>query len=228
MFRTWPDASSLVLFDELPSHWQNELDFLRGDFDRIEETLIREANSGSVILPIKKHVFRALAVPPTEAKVLVVGQDPYPNPNHAIGLSFSVPMGTKPLPGSLQNIFKEIATDCGSSSIAKDGDLSPWVEQGVVLLNRTLTVRAGDSGSHQSLGWQKITDEIARKYAQNGAIGLLWGNSAQELRKFFPGNRLVYGVHPSPLSAHRGFIGSKPFSRVNALLEAAGREPIRW
>ena len=217
-----------MLFDELSSHWQNELNFLREDFDRIEKTLIHEANSGSLILPDKKHVFRALSVRPTEAKVLIVGQDPYPNPNHAIGLSFSVPMGTKPLPGSLQNIFKEIATDCGSPSIAKDGDLSPWVEQGVVLLNRTLTVRAGDSGSHQSLGWQKITDEIARKYAQNGAIGLLWGNSAHELRKFFPENRLVYGVHPSPLSAHRGFIGSKPFTRVNALLQAAGREPIRW
>lgn len=217
-----------MLFDELSSHWQNELNFLREDFDRIEKTLIHEANSGSVILPDKKHVFRALSVLPTEAKVLIVGQDPYPNPNHAIGLSFAVPMGTKPLPGSLQNIFKEIATDCGSPSIAKDGDLSPWVEQGVVLLNRTLTVRAGDSGSHQSLGWQKITDEIARKYAQNGAIGLLWGNSAQELRKFFPENRLVYGVHPSPLSAHRGFIGSKPFTRVNALLQTAGREPIRW
>lgn len=217
-----------MLFDELSSHWQNELNFLREDFDRIEKTLIHEANSGSVILPDKKHVFRALSVRPTEAKVLIVGQDPYPNPNHAIGLSFSVPMGTKPLPGSLQNIFKEIATDCGSPSIAKDGDLSPWVEQGVVLLNRTLTVRAGDSGSHQSLGWQKITDEIARKYAQNGAIGLLWGNSAHELRKFFPENRLVYGVHPSPLSAHRGFIGSKPFTRINALLQAAGREPIRW
>jgi len=217
-----------VLFDELSSHWQNELNFLREDFDRIEKALIHEANSGSLILPDQKHVFRALSVLPTEAKVLIVGQDPYPNPNHAIGLSFSVPMGTKPLPGSLQNIFKEIATDCGSPSIAKDGDLSPWVEQGVVLLNRTLTVRAGDSGSHQSLGWQKITDEIARKYAQNGAIGLLWGNSAQELRKFFPENRLVYGVHPSPLSAHRGFIGSKPFTRVNALLQASGREPIRW
>ena len=217
-----------MLFDELSSYWQNELNFLREDFDRIEKALIHEANSGSVILPDKKHVFRALSVLPTEAKVLIVGQDPYPNPNHAIGLSFSVPMGTKPLPGSLQNIFKEIATDCGSPSIAKDGDLSPWVEQGVVLLNRTLTVRAGDSGSHQSLGWQKITDEIARKYAQNGAIGLLWGNSAQELRKFFPENRLVYGVHPSPLSAHRGFIGSKPFTRVNALLQTAGREPIRW
>ena len=217
-----------MLFDELSSNWQNELNSLREDFDRIEKSLIHEANSGSVILPDKKNVFRALSVLPTEAKVLIVGQDPYPNPNHAIGLSFSVPKGTKPLPGSLQNIFKEIATDCGSPSIAKDGDLSPWVEQGVVLLNRTLTVRAGDSGSHQSLGWQKITDEIARKYAQNGAIGLLWGNSAQELRKFFPENRLVYGVHPSPLSAHRGFIGSKPFTRVNALLQAAGREPIRW
>jgi len=217
-----------VLFDELSSHWQNELNFLREDFDRIEKALIHEANSGSLILPDKKHVFRALSVLPREAKVLIVGQDPYPNPNHAIGLSFSVPMGTKPLPGSLQNIFKEIATDYGSPSIAKDGDLSPWVEQGVVLLNRTLTVRAGDSGSHQSLGWQKITDEIARKYAQNGAIGLLWGNSAQELRKFFPENRLVYGVHPSPLSAHRGFIGSKPFTRVNALLQAGGSEPIRW
>ena len=228
MFNIFPDASSLVLFDELPTHWQSELSFLRGEFDRIEEALIHEANNGTVILPAKKHVFRALSVLPTAAKVLIVGQDPYPNSHHAIGLSFSVPPGTKPLPGSLQNILKEIATDCGAPSVANDGDLSPWLAQGVVLLNRTLTVRSGDSGSHQSLGWQKITDEIARKYAQNGAIGLLWGNSAQELRKFFPENRLVYGVHPSPLSAHRGFIGSKPFTRVNALLISAGHEPIRW
>jgi uracil-DNA glycosylase len=217
-----------VLFDEIPSQWQNELAFLRTEIDAIEEKLIAEANSGARILPARQSVFRALEIPPQNAKVLIVGQDPYPNPHHAIGLSFAVPAGTKPLPGSLLNIFKEIATDTGRPSIAANGDLTPWTEQGVVLLNRSLTVRAGDSGSHQSIGWQKITDEIARKYAQNGAIGLLWGSSAQELGSFFPDNRLVRGVHPSPLSAHRGFIGSKPFTRVNALLHAGGSEMINW
>ena len=226
--RTWLDDISPVLFDELPRLWQNELAFLRTEIDEIEEKLIAEANSGARILPARHHVFRALEIPPQNAKVLIVGQDPYPNPDHAIGLSFAVPAGTKPLPGSLLNIFKEIATDTGRPSIAANGDLSPWIEQGVVLLNRSLTVRAGDSGSHQSIGWQKITDEIARKYAQSGAIGLLWGNSAQELRSFFPDNRLVRGVHPSPLSAHRGFIGSKPFTRVNQLLHANRSDMINW
>ena len=226
--RTWLDDISHVLFDDLPSLWQKELGFLRTEINEIEEKLIAEANSGAIILPARKHVFRALEIPPQSAKVLIVGQDPYPNPQHAIGLSFAVPAGTKPLPGSLLNIFKEIATDIGRPSVANTGDLTPWTEQGVVLLNRSLTVRAGDSGSHQSIGWQKITDEITRKYAQSGAIGLLWGNSAQELRTFFPDNRLVRGVHPSPLSAHRGFFGSKPFSRVNQLLNANGSDIINW
>ena len=226
--RTWLDDISHVLFDDLPSLWQKELGFLRTEINEIEEKLIAEANSGAIILPARKHVFRALEIPPQSAKVLIVGQDPYPNSQHAIGLSFAVPAGTKPLPGSLLNIFKEIATDTGRPSVANTGDLTPWTEQGVVLLNRSLTVRAGDSGSHQSIGWQKITDEIARKYAQSGAIGLLWGNSAQELRTFFPDNRLVRGVHPSPLSAHRGFFGSKPFTRVNQLLNANGSDIINW
>ena len=226
--RTWLDDISHVLFDDLPSLWQKELGFLRTEINEIEEKLIAEANSGAMILPARKHVFRALEIPPQSAKVLIVGQDPYPNPQHAIGLSFAVPAGTKPLPGSLLNIFKEIATDIGRPSVANTGDLTPWTEQGVVLLNRSLTVRAGDSGSHQSIGWQKITDEITRKYAQSGAIGLLWGNSAQELRTFFPDNRLVRGVHPSPLSAHRGFFGSKPFTRVNQLLNANGSDIINW
>lgn len=218
----------MSLFSELPGEWPSELSFLAEDFHRIESALIAEAKSGARILPDRSNVFRALTVKPTSAKVLLVGQDPYPNPAHAMGLSFSVPPGSKPLPGSLLNILKEIKSDLGKDSQVANGDLSPWIEQGVVLLNRTLTVRAGDSGSHHKLGWQRITDEIARKYAQHGAIALLWGNSAQELRDFFPNDRLITGVHPSPLSAHRGFFGSRPFSAINKKLISRGDAEIIW
>lgn len=218
----------MSLFQELPGDWCTQLKFLEPAFNSLEEQLIREANTGKEILPARHHVFRALSVSCEHARVIIVGQDPYPNPSHAMGLSFSVPKGTRPLPGSLVNIMKEIRSDIGRESQIVEGDLTPWCEQGVVLLNRTLTVRSGDSGSHQKLGWQKITDEIVRRYAHHGAIGILWGRSAQELTGLFARERVITGVHPSPLSAHRGFFGSKPFSAVNIRLEKMGREAINW
>lgn len=218
----------MSFFRELPGDWCSQLNFLEPVFKSLEEKLTHEANTGAEILPSRKNVFRALSVACEDARVVIVGQDPYPNPHHAMGLSFSVPRGTRPLPASLVNILKEIRNDIGEDSQAINGDLTPWCEQGVVLLNRTLTVRAGDSGSHQKIGWQKITDEIVRRYAHHGAIGILWGRSAQELTRLFPAHRVITGVHPSPLSAHRGFFGSKPFSRANHMLEISGKPAIRW
>ena len=160
-------------------------------------------------------------------KVIIVGQDPYPNISDAIGLSFAVPARKTGLPGSLLNIQKEIMTDIGSTTTA-DGDLTKWTGQGVMLLNRVLTVTAGESGSHSKLGWQEITEKIVSHCANLGAVGLLWGLSARELAHLFKEDCLVEGVHPSPLSAHRGFLGSKPFSRVNQLLENKGKTAIIW
>jgi uracil-DNA glycosylase len=160
-------------------------------------------------------------------KVIIVGQDPYPNISDAIGLSFAVPPRKTGLPGSLLNIQKEIMTDIGSTTTA-DGDLTKWASQGVMLLNRVLTVTAGESGSHSKLGWQEITEKIVAHCANLGAVGLLWGSSARELAHLFSEDCLVEGVHPSPLSAHRGFLGSKPFSRVNQLLENKGKTAIIW
>jgi uracil-DNA glycosylase len=160
-------------------------------------------------------------------KVIMVGQDPYPNISDAVGLAFSVAPRKSGLPGSLMNIQKEIITDIGSTTTS-DGDLSRWASQGVMLLNRILTVSAGESASHASLGWGEITKSIIEHVAVNGAIGVLWGNSAREMAPLFPEDNRIEGVHPSPLSAHRGFLGSKPFSRVNERLQAKGLTPIIW
>ncbi|MFM7451272.1 MAG: uracil-DNA glycosylase, partial [Actinomycetota bacterium] len=179
------------------------------------------------ILPDKKYLFRALELKPEQVKVIIVGQDPYPNISDAIGLSFAVPARKTGLPGSLLNIQKEIMTDIGSTTTA-DGDLTKWAGQGVMLLNRVLTVTAGESGSHSKLGWQEVTEKIVAHCANLEAVGLLWGSSARELAHLFKEDCLVEGVHPSPLSAHRGFLGSKPFSRVNQLLENKGKAVIIW
>lgn len=216
-----------MLFESIPIKWQPHLEPHRDLVNEIGSKLQELANGGERILPDKKRVFRALELNPDEVKVLVIGQDPYPNVQDACGLAFSVAPRKSGLPGSLMNIQKEILTDIGFTNTS-DGDLTRWSQQGVMLLNRVLTVTAGASGSHAKWGWEQVTETIARVCGENGAIGLLWGNSARELANFFPTERLVEGVHPSPLSAHRGFLGSKPFSRVNTLLEAMGRGRISW
>ena len=217
----------MSLFLSLPDYWQAELADLQFKIDEIEHTLTNEANNGIRILPDKKYVFRALEVMPWEAKVIIVGQDPYPNIGHACGLSFSVPPNTRPLAGSLRNMLKEIESDTGHKSIAVNGDLTPWVSQGVVLLNRVLTVRHKQSGSHNIIGWQDITDRIIKKYSEF-AVGLLLGNSAHKVAHLFNNNQIVYGIHPSPLSAHKGFFGSKPFTAVNNILHSMDKDLIKW
>jgi uracil-DNA glycosylase len=211
----------------IPSPWQNVLEPLKGSIDSIGAELQRRADQGERILPDKRWVFRALEVGPDEVKVIIVGQDPYPNINDACGLAFSVMPRKSGLPGSLMNIQKEIITDIGSTTTA-DGDLSRWSAQGVMLLNRTLTVTAGQSASHATLGWAAITEAIVAECAKRDAIAILWGNSARDLARHFSADRCIEGVHPSPLSAHRGFLGSKPFSRVNSILEQAAQNPITW
>jgi len=216
-----------MLFSLVPEPWQDVLRPFQGKLDSIGAELQSRANSGERILPDKKFVFRALELDPSEVRVVIVGQDPYPNITDAIGLAFSVSPRTSGLPGSLMNIQKEILTDIGSTTTA-DGDLSRWSAQGVMLLNRVLTVTAGDSASHSNLGWQEITHAVVKKCAENGAIGVLWGNSARELAGEFTADNLIEGVHPSPLSAHRGFLGSRPFSAINERLMARGETSILW
>jgi uracil-DNA glycosylase len=217
----------MSLFLDLPSYWQAELADLQFKIDAIESTLTNEADAGMRILPNKENVFRALNIMPWDAKVVLIGQDPYPNPDHACGLSFSVPAHTKPIAGSLRNIFAEIKDDTGRYSVASNGDLSPWVNQGVVLLNRVLTVRSGESGSHFSLGWQEVTERVIRKYAEF-AVGLLMGGTAKEIKHLFWDDQVVTTAHPSPLSAYKGFFGSKPFSKTNKILLSMGKDVIQW
>ena len=216
-----------MLFSLIPSVWQPILASHETLINNIGFELARKADAGERILPDKRHVFRALEIKPEDVSVLILGQDPYPNISDAIGLSFSVTARTSGLPGSLMNIQKEIITDIGATMTA-DGDLSRWSSQGVMLLNRTLTVTAGASGSHSDLGWQSVTETIVRHCADLGCVGLLWGNHARELAPLFDPDRVIEGVHPSPLSAHRGFLGSKPFSRINAILRNLGRVEIIW
>jgi len=174
-------------------------------------------------------VFRALALAPEKVRVLIVGQDPYPNAAHAMGLSFSVPREVSPLPGSLRNIRIELADDLGGD-LPDNGDLSAWLDRGVLLLNRHLTTVVGQPGAHQSLGWDVVTDDLIRAlvHCQQNFVAILWGKQAAELEPLLADTPIIRSAHPSPLSAHRGFFGSKPFSRANALLAEAGVEQVQW
>lgn len=216
-----------MLFSLVPEQWREILEPYREKVDEIGVQLQARADAGERILPDKKFVFRALELSPDDVRVVIVGQDPFPNIIDAIGLAFSVSPRTSGLPGSLMNIQKEIMTDIGSTATA-DGDLSRWSNQGVLLLNRVLTVTAGESASHANLGWQAITQAIVADCAEREAIGVLWGNSARELSGLFKPENLVEGVHPSPLSAHRGFLGSRPFSTINEKLVKQGHQAIVW
>ncbi|CAN2198977.1 Ung Uracil DNA glycosylase [Candidatus Nanopelagicaceae bacterium] len=175
--------------------------------------------------PPKEAIFAAFQVDCDSIRCVIVGQDPYPTPGNAMGLAFSVNPHVGKIPPSLKNIFVELESDQGVP-IPATGDLSPWTNSGVLLLNRVLTTRVGESNAHFRLGWQKITDHIARELGMRSVVAILWGHQAQELSGYF--SLKVEGVHPSPLSAYRGFFGSHPFSQVNELLISTGREPIDW
>ncbi|GAB3269697.1 uracil-DNA glycosylase [Sinomonas notoginsengisoli] len=191
--------------------------------------LAAEAHDGGEILPAPSRLLRAFSRPLSEVKVLVVGQDPYPTPGHAIGLSFACDAHVRPLPKSLANIYRELADDLGVPA-PTTGDLSPWADEGVLLLNRVLSVRAGAAGSHRRLGWEAVTDAAVRAVVGRGAplVAILWGKDAQSLAPLLGTTPIISSAHPSPLSASRGFFGSRPFSRANQLLTAQGAEPVRW
>ncbi len=188
-----------------------------------------ELASGRPYLPAGGHIFRAFARPLADVRVLIVGQDPYPTPGHPIGLSFAVAPDVRPLPRSLANIYQELRTDLGIEPPAH-GDLSRWADQGVMLLNRSLTVRPGEPASHRGRGWEEVTDcAIAALVARGGPlVAILWGRDAQGLIGSLGSVPWITSAHPSPLSASRGFFGSRPFSRANAALVAQGGAPVDW
>ncbi|MBU6311476.1 MAG: uracil-DNA glycosylase [Actinomycetales bacterium] len=210
--------------------WVPVLDSERETVAHIGEFLRSESAAGHRWLPAGDSILRAFSTPLDEVRVLIVGQDPYPTPGHAVGLSFSVSPDTRPLPRSLQNIYRELVDDLGVTRPA-NGDLSPWTQRGVMLLNRVLTVRAGEPGSHRGQGWEQVTDTAIRGLVQRGdqpLVAILWGRDAQSLEPLLEDTPVIASAHPSPMSADRGFFGSKPFSRANDLLEELGGEPIDW
>jgi uracil-DNA glycosylase len=191
--------------------------------------LREELAAGRAYLPHGDHILRAFQRPLAAVKVLVVGQDPYPTPGHPVGLSFSVAPDVRPVPRSLANIFQELQTDLGLSA-PDHGDLTAWADQGVMLLNRVLTVRPGEAASHRGRGWEAVTEQAIRILAARGGplAAILWGRDAQSLKPMLGPVPWVESAHPSPLSASRGFFGSQPFSRVNQLLEGQGGTPVDW
>jgi len=188
-----------------------------------------EVAAGRAYLPAPDAILRAFARPLADVRVLVVGQDPYPTPGHPMGLSFSVQPDVRPVPRSLDNIFRELVADLGVDR-PTTGDLTPWADQGVMLLNRVLTVRPGAPASHRGRGWEHVTDRAIAALVERGGplVAILWGRDAQTLKPALGSVPTVESVHPSPLSASRGFFGSRPFSRVNELLAAQGGTPVDW
>lgn len=208
--------------------WLPALEPVEPIIHEIGQRLRAEVSAGRGYLPAGANVLRAFTQPLPAVKVLIVGQDPYPTPGHAVGLSFSVAPGVKP-PKSLQNIFKELHSDLGVP-IPTSGDLTPWSQRGVLLLNRVLTVSPGQAASHQGWGWEKVTEAaIKALVARDSAlVAILWGRQAQSLTPMLGNTPIIASAHPSPLSASGGFFGSKPFSRANALLEQQGVSPVDW
>ena len=193
------------------------------------EFLRAEIEAGRGYLPAGEHVLRAFTQPLADVRVLIVGQDPYPTPGHPVGLSFSVAPDVRPVPRSLANIFREYGDDLGHPTPA-NGDLTPWAEHGVLLLNRSLTVRPGAPASHRGKGWEAVTDQAIRGLLERGGplVAILWGRDAQSLRPALGAVPAITSPHPSPMSADRGFFGSRPFSRANELLTKMGAEPVDW
>ena len=202
------------------SSWLPILEPLRKDIQNIYRQI-----DVRTVSPSEDHIFRAFRQPLYKVRCVIIGQDPYPTAGHANGLSFSTHPSVTPLPKSLQNIFTEYQSDLGETA-PLNGDLSSWDSQGVMLLNRVLTTEVGTANAHTKFGWQRITDAVARELGARGVVAILWGRQAQELAQFFPYR--VESPHPSPLSAYRGFFGSKPFSKVNAILVAQGKPRISW
>lgn len=209
--------------------WAQALAPVADKITAMGEFLRAEIAAGRRYLPAGPHVLRAFQQPFDRVRVLIVGQDPYPTPGHAVGLSFSVAPDVRPLPKSLINIFTEYHNDLGYPT-PSNGDLTPWADHGVLLLNRSLTVAPGRPNSHQGKGWEAITEQAIRALVARDKplVAILWGRNARNLRPLLGKYPCIESPHPSPMSADSGFFGSRPFSRANALLEQQGAEPVDW
>ena len=210
--------------------WALALEPVAPAVTQMGEFLRTEIAAGRRYLPSGANVLRAFQQPFEQVRVLIVGQDPYPTPGHAVGLSFSVSPETRPLPRSLSNIFREYSEDLGHPA-PSTGDLTPWTEQGVLLLNRCLTVEPGSPASHRDKGWEAVTEQAIRALVERDAeplVAILWGRDARNLAPLLVDVPLIESAHPSPMSADRGFFGSRPFSRANDLLEEIGGDPVDW
>jgi uracil-DNA glycosylase len=226
MALTLPELADAGLID---TGWAAALQPVASDIAALGERLRAETAAGRRYLPDGDRVLRAFQRPLDEVRVLIVGQDPYPTPGHPIGLSFAVDRSVRPLPRSLANIYRELSDDLGVPP-APHGDLSAWSEQGVMLLNRVLTVAPGAPGSHRRWGWEAVTEHAIRTLVARDRplVAVLWGRDAAGLAPMLGRTPQVTSAHPSPLSASRGFFGSRPFSKVNALLQQQGADPVDW
>ena len=209
--------------------WARALEPVADTIAQIGQRLRADAADGHSYLPAGANVLRAFTTPFDDVRALIVGQDPYPTPGHAVGLAFSVDRSVRPIPRSLQNIYRELHDDVGITPPAH-GDLSQWARSGVLLLNRVLTVRPGASGSHRGLGWEKVTEHAIRCLAARDAplVSILWGRDAGTLEPLLNSRPVIRSAHPSPLSASGGFFGSRPFSRANDALRAQESAPVDW
>ena len=226
MAKTLPELADTGLLDP---GWARALAPVAPDIAALGDRLRAEGAAGRRYLPAGDRVLRAFQRPLDEVKILIVGQDPYPTPGHPIGLSFAVDREVRPLPRSLVNIYKELHSDLGIPPAAH-GDLSGWSDQGVMLLNRVLTVAPGAPASHRGWGWEEVTEHAIRTLVARDRplVAILWGRDAANLRPMLGATPVIESPHPSPLSASRGFFGSRPFSRANALLEQQGAAPVDW
>ncbi|MGP3987128.1 uracil-DNA glycosylase [Streptomyces sp. 3N207] len=209
--------------------WAKALEPVAERIAAMGDFLRAEVAAGRTYLPSGANVLRAFQQPFDEVRVLIVGQDPYPTPGHAVGLSFSVAPEVRRLPGSLENIFREMNSDLGLPR-PSSGDLTPWTKQGVLLLNRALTTAPRQPAAHRGKGWEEITEQAIRALVGRGRpmVSVLWGRDARNLRPLLGELPAVESAHPSPMSADRGFFGSRPFSRVNDLLTRQGTDPVDW
>lgn len=221
--------AQLAADGRIDAGWAEALAPVQDTITGLGERLRAEQEAGHDYLPAGPHVLRAFQQPLSDVRVLITGQDPYPTPGHPIGLSFAVDRDVRPLPRSLANIYKERQSDLGIPP-APHGDLTAWSEQGVLLLNRVLTVRPGAAASHRGWGWEKVTELAIRALVARDQplVAILWGKDAANLQPLLGETPVIASAHPSPLSASRGFFGSRPFSRANALLEEQGSTAVDW
>jgi uracil-DNA glycosylase len=219
----------MSLADVVEDGWARALAPVAGQISAMGDFLRAEVAAGRTYLPAGKNILRAFGQSFDEVRVLIVGQDPYPTPGHPVGLSFSVEPDVRPVPRSLQNIYRELNSDLGLPT-PSNGDLTPWSKHGVLLLNRCLTVAPGKPASHRGKGWEAVTDQAIRALVarETPMVAILWGRDAQSLGALLGGVPRIESAHPSPMSADRGFFGSKPFSRANAALVAQGAAPVDW